>query len=301
MFIVRHRKIWYIISILVVGFSLWSIWYWGLKLGTDFSGGSTLEVSFPGGNTPQITEVENALSLAQFPDVLVRLKGESGLSIKMSEITPEEKSKILNTLSQDGNVEVVETNFSNVGPVLGKEAIQKSWISIILVLVAIVLFVAFAFRRVSKPISSWVYGGVTICALLHDIIVPIGAFSILGYYAGFEVDTLFVTALLVILGFSVHDTIVVFDRVRENLQKEVANESFEKVVGKSVSETLVRSVNTSATTLLAIAALYIWGPSSVHHFSLALLIGLTVGTYSSIFVASPLLVTLNSFKEKNKK
>jgi preprotein translocase subunit SecF len=172
-----------------------------------------------------------------------------------------------------------------------------------LVLLAIVLFITFAFRKVSRPVSSWIYGGVTVLALAHDVIIPAGVFAFLGHFYGFEVDTLFVTALLVILGFSVHDTIVVFDRVRENLHKnenskEKDKKNFENIVGESVNETFIRSINTSLTTLLAIFVLYLFGPETVKNFTLALLIGIFVGTYSSIFIGSPLLVTINNWKNK---
>ena len=138
----------------------------------------------------------------------------------------------------------------------------------------------------------------TIIALAHDVIIPAGAFAVLGHFYGFEVDTLFVTALLVILGFSVHDTIVVFDRVRENLHNSSDKKPFDQIVGESINQTFTRSINTSLTTLLAIAVLYIYGPEATHHFALALLIGILPGTYSSIFVGSPLLVTINSLLKK---
>ena len=163
------------------------------------------------------------------------------------------------------------------------------------------LFITFAFRHVSKPVASWKYGVVAIIALIHDVIVPTGAFALLGHFLGYEMDALFVTALLVILGFSVHDTIVVFDRTRENLRH--SNESrnkkdFETIVGESVSQTFTRSINTSLTVLLSLLVLYFFGPETTRNFSLALLIGITAGTYSSIFIGSPLLVTLEKYQEK---
>lgn len=284
----------------MIGVSLFSVAFWGLKLGTDFSGGSSLTVEYKEGSSIKVGDVKLLLDEIGFSDASLRYSGDNAINIKTREISQIEKSLILEKLTFGNTIAPVEKNFSNVGPVLGKEAIQKSLISISLVLVAIILFVAFAFRKVSKPISSWVYGSVAILALLHDVIVPTGVFAILGYFFGFEVDTLFVTALLVILGFSVHDTIVVFDRVRENLNNvgDSKNIDFESIVGKSISETVWRSINTSLTTLLSIVALYVWGPESVHHFSLALLIGIAVGTYSSIFIGSPLLVTINNWKNK---
>lgn len=299
MFVIRYRKIFYAISLILVGGSIAAIFMWGLKPGVDFSGGSLLSVTFPDGKIPTIEETKSALSALEFKDASVRAS-EGGFILRLKEISQAEKDSIINSIKVKG-YEPLEKTFSSVGPVLGREAIYKSWISILLVLIAIICFVAFAFRKVSKPISSWTYGYVAILALLHDVIVPSGVFALLGHLYGFEIDTLFVTAILVILGFSVHDTIVVFDRVRENLHKnedKKNGEDFETIVGKSVSETFMRSLNTSLTTLLSIVALYIWGPEAIHHFALTLLIGISVGTYSSIFFGSPLLVSINSWRKK---
>lgn len=299
MFVIQHKKIFYLLSIVLIAISIVAVSFWGLRPGIDFTGGSLLNVDF-GNNIPDTQSIESAVSKNVDGEISVRQTGESGYIIRTKEITQEQKNQIIKDLSFGDKYSPTEKTFSSIGPILGKEAIYKSWISIILVLLAIVLFVAFAFRKVSKPISSWIYGLVTILALAHDVIIPTGAFAILGHFYGFEVDTLFVTALLVILGFSVHDTIVVFDRVRENLHKNEEfkeGKSFETVVGESISQTFVRSINTSLTTLLAILVLYILGPESIKHFSLTLLIGISVGTYSSIFIGSPLLVTINNRKQ----
>jgi preprotein translocase subunit SecF len=163
-----------------------------------------------------------------------------------------------------------------------------------MVLLAIVLFITFAFRKVSRPVSSWKYGFTAIIALAHDVIIPVGFFAIMGhFFGGYEIDALFVTAMLVVLGFSIHDTIVVFDRVRENLHADKnKNETFENIVGQSVSETFTRSINTSLTTVLALVAVFVWGPETTRNFAMALIVGIITGTYSSIFIASPLLVTM---------
>ena len=300
MFIVKHRKIFYTLSgILVVG-AILSLFIFGLKPSIDFTGGSLIDVSFSG-NTPSIAEVSGVLNNLQFGDASIRPSGD-GFILRLKEISQTENDSIIQGLSMAGKYSPVEKTFSNIGPVLGKEALQKAWISIVLVLLAIVLFVAFAFRKVSRPVSSWIYGLVTVLALLHDVIVPTGIFSLLGHFYGFEADTLFVTALLVILGFSVHDTIVVFDRIRENLHKNENygnKKDFETIVGESINETFVRSINTSLTVLLAIFDLYIFGPSTIKDFTLVLLVGIFVGTYSSIFIGSTLLVTINDWKNKN--
>ena len=299
MFIVKYKKIFYSISAVLVLGSVFSILFWVLRPGIDFSGGSLLNVSFSE-DRPSTEEVKQVLNNLNFKDVSVRSSSE-GFILRLKEISPTEKDSIFQGLSLEGKYFPVEKTFSSIGPVLGKEAIQKAWISIMLVLLAIVLFVAFAFRKVSKPISSWVYGLVTILALTHDVLIPTGVFAFLGHFYGFEVDTLFVTALLVILGFSVHDTIVVFDRIRENLHKNEEDrdkKDFETIVGESINQTFVRSINTSLTTLFAIFMLYILGPDSIKNFSLALLIGITAGTYSSIFIGSTLLVAFNNWKNR---
>lgn len=299
MFIVKYRKIFYALSAVLILGSVFSVYFWGLKQGVDFSGGSLLSITFEG-EIPNQEKVQKILTDLTFNDALVRSSSE-GYIIRLKEISQNQKDSIIGSIALLG-VNPVEKTFSSVGPVLGKEALHKSWISIVLVLLVIVFFVAFAFRKVSKPISSWVYGLVAIFALLHDVVVPTGIFALLGHFYGFEVDTLFVTALLVILGFSVHDTIVVFDRVRENLHKNEEyreGKDFETIVGESINQTFIRSINTSLTTLLAIAILYIFGPETIHHFAMTLLIGITIGTYSSIFIGSPLLVTINNWR-KNK-
>ncbi len=289
MFIINHRRIFYTLSGILILASIFSLSVWGLNQGIDFKGGSLLEVTSP----KNIDEVRNILVKDGFADASVRQSAPGDFIIRLREISQAEKDTILASLPG-----ATLKDFNIIGPTLGREAQIKSGLAILFVILAIVLFITFAFRKVSRPISSWVYGSVAIIALVHDVIIPIGAFSILGHLFGFEVDTLFVTAVLVILGFSVHDTIVVFDRVRENLGKYEGKKQFDQIVGESISETFTRSVNTSLTTLLAITALYIWGPEPTHHFALALLIGIVAGTYSSIFIGSPLLVTIQQWKNK---
>jgi preprotein translocase subunit SecF len=231
----------------------------------------------------------------------VRPAGDKAFIIRLKEISQVEKTSIITQLSFNGQYVPTEREFNTIGPVLGREALRKSAVSIVLVLVAIILFITFAFRKVSRPVSSWIYGAVALIALAHDVVVPSSVFAILGRFMGFEVDTLFVTALLVVLGFSIHDTIVVFDRVRENLKNEGdrgSKKPFDQVVGESISQTFVRSINTSLTTILAIAVLYFVGPEATRHFALAMGIGILAGTYSSIFIGSPLLVTINNWKNK---
>lgn len=310
MYIVKHRKIFYALSVLILGFSIFSVAKYGLNLGIDFKGGSIIEVRYAemnGGvaasSTPGVITtdtVKKSLDTLNLGEYVVRQAGTDGFIIRTKALSEPERNQVVQVLG--GEVK----RFDSVGPVLGKELQGKAVWSIILVLLAIIVFITYAFRGVSKPISSWKYGVVAIIALFHDVIVPMGIFAYLGRSGGYEIDALFVTALLVILGFSIHDTIVVFDRTRENLKSfafgsSSNKKSFEDIVGLSVSQTIARSINTSVTTVLALIALYVFGPKTTEHFSLALILGIIVGTYSSIFIGSPLLVTWQKWMERTRK
>ncbi len=301
MFIVTNRKIFYILSGLLMLAALAMLFTWGLNLGIDFKGGSLIEIAYPDGR-PTSQSLEATLTSLSLSGSSIRPTGENGYIIRTRTLTETEHNTLLSTLRQ-GAKNMEEKRFDSVGPLLGKEAARKSIFSIVLVIVAIVLFITFAFRKVSEPVSSWKYALITVFALFHDVLVPVGVFAALGHFAHVEVDTLFVTALLVILGFSVHDTIVVFDRVRENLHLNKSyreKKPFDIIVGQSINQTFVRSVNTSLTTLLALVVLYVVGSDTTHYFSLALIIGIITGTYSSIFLGSPLLVTVERWQNRKK-
>jgi len=311
MWITKNRKIFYSISGLLVLASLASLLVWGLEIGIDFKGGSVIEVRYL--ETKPDTEMirENMSQLAGEIDLgsyVLQSVGETDYSIKSRLVSDKERQMIENAFSNNGAISTETKKVNSIGPLIGKEAAQKALISIILVILCIVLFITFAFRKVSTPISgqkrpvqSWKYGLMAILALAHDIIIPVGVFSILGHFYSYEVDTLFVTALLVILGFSIHDTIVVYDRIRENIgdsNKKNDKKSFEMIVGESVKQTIMRSINTSFTTALALVVLYFLGPEATNHFALTLILGVIIGTYSSIFIASALLVTIEKWQKK---
>ncbi len=299
MLVVTYRKFFYTLSAILVAVSIVATIVWGFNLGIDFKGGSIIEIEYPQGR-PSQSDLATALSPLHL-DASIRPTGDKAYLIRMKDITQPEKALLMSALSNSGNFGTsTEKRFDSVGPVLGSEALRKALFSIILVILAIVLFISYAFRKVSEPVSSWKYGIVAVIALIHDVIIPTGVFVALGHFAGYEIDTLFITALLVVLGFSVHDTIVVFDRVRENLKDASAKKPFEQIVGESISQTFVRSINTSLTTILALVVLYFVGGESTQHFSLALIIGIIAGTYSSIFIGSPLLVTLEKWQGKKK-
>jgi len=299
MFVVKYRKIFYIFSSLLVILSLAALVAWHLDLSIDFTGGALIEVNYPDGRPTQ-----EALQVNLAPmniDASVLPTGTDGYIIRTANLDEAQHAQILSILSNNNTANIDVQQFDTVGPILGNELRGKSLVSIILVIIAIVLFITYAFRKVSKPVSSWIYGLIAIVALLHDVIVPTGVFAVLGHYRGVQVDTLFVTAILVILGFSIHDTIVVFDRTRENLKinhDKGIKEDFELTVGKSVSQTFARSINTSLTVVLILLVLYFMGPDTTRNFSLALLVGIVSGTYSSIFLGSPLLVTIAKWQEK---
>ncbi|HEY4528629.1 MAG TPA: protein translocase subunit SecF [Candidatus Paceibacterota bacterium] len=296
MFIIKYRKVWFALSAILIAASIWSIFAYGFKLSIDFKGGTLTELSFE--QRLYQTEIESKLSKLDLGSYSIRPSGEKNYVIRTRELNQAEK-KLL-TESVGGVTERQNT----VGPTVGAELQSKALKAIVVVVMMIVLFITFAFRKVSaslsrgiRGVSSWKYGLATIIALAHDVIIPAGIFV----YLGHEIDLLFVTGLLAILGYSVHDTIVVFDRVRENLrinQEQNRDEDFEVTVGKSVNQTFTRSINTSVTIFITLLALYIFGSAATQTFSLLLIIGLIAGTYSSIFVASPLLVTFYKLQRK---
>lgn len=303
MFAIKNKKIFYILSIALTVVAVVSTFAFGLKPGIDFTGGSILEVSFPN-EKPTQSEIESAVSALNLGSYVVRSAGDDGYLIKMATIDDATKKSLEDSFSKNGQIQFVEEKFITVGPTLGKELTSKSLIAVFLVLLAITLYVAYVFRSVSKPVSSWKYGFATIIALVHDIILTVGFFAILGKFAGVEIDTLFVTAILVVLGYSVNDSIVVLDRVREKLKDTKEDQrgiNFKELVGTSLIETVARSLNTTITTLLSLVALYIFGGEATKNFALALIVGITAGAYSSIFIAPQLLVTFFERGKKNLK
>jgi len=326
MWVVKHKKIFFILSGLLVALSLVAISVWGLEFGIDFTGGSILEVSYTT-ERPGIDEVRGVLETQELGSASVRETGDSGYVVRTRFLEDSERSALVSALALGEQDALTVERFSSVGPTIGAELRSKALVAIIVVVLAIILFIAFAFRRrgdstdstsssrtgsagslrtgltpnLSGGPSSWKYGITAIIALVHDIIIPTGVFAVLGYFAGAQVDVLFVMALLAILGFSVNDTIVVFDRVRENLRlnhEHNKHEPFDETVGKSLSQTYTRSINTSLTTLIVLIALFIAGGATIQNFVLTLIVGVIIGTYSSIFLASPLLVIFNKKKSK---
>jgi preprotein translocase subunit SecF len=295
--IVGRRNIWFTLSGLFLGLSLAAVAFFGLHLGVDFKGGTLMEVSYPAPVTvEEIREVLNPLALS---NLSIQPTDRATAIIRMGEITPEIRQEILDRLSTLGAVE--EQNFASVGPTIGRDLQRRAITALILATAAIILYLALSFRRVPKPVTSWRFGVIAVVTLLHDVLSVVGTFAVLGYFfGGFEVDSLFVVAALTVMGYSVHDTIVVFDRVRENLTLR-EGEPLDEVVNTSVIETAARSLNTSLTVILVLLALYLLGGATTRNFVLALMIGIGVGTYSSIFLASPLLVSWQNILDRRAK
>lgn len=293
MFIARYRTaLFWLAGILTAG-AIAAIVFVGLPLSIEFTGGSLVEVAYTDGR-PDLAEVrERVAANGTFGDAVIRVSGENGVLLKTHTLSPEEHEALLSVLSDNGATPIVEQRFNSIGPSLGAELAKKALWALGAVILAIVFYIAWAFRRVSRPISSWVYGLIVVMILIHDVLVPAGFYAIWSHFTGAQVDSLFVVAILAILGYSVNDTIVIFDRVREKLafnDRENIAEPFEKVVGNAVMQTLTRSINTSLTTSLALIALLIVGSPATFNFALVLLAGVVVGTYSSILVAAPLLI-----------
>lgn len=298
--IIKKRNIAFIFSGILFVTSLISLFVFGLKPGLDFTGGSLLEVSFTGGARPQTSEIRTNIEKTGFTPSKLQFSGDQSIIVKLPFISETEHQKILLGLRdqfQKDAVQVREERLETIGPAFSEQLKTRSMYAILAVSIGIVLFIAYAFRKVSKSVPSWKYGVAAIVALLHDVVITMGIFSLLGRFAGIEVDISFVVALLTILGYSVNDTIVVFDRIREKVLIKGIKD-FAQTVNLAVNETIGRSINTSMTVQLTLIALYFFGGETTRSFSLALIIGVFFGTYSSIFIASSLLVSWEEWRKR---
>lgn len=284
--LVGKRHLWYLISAVAIIPGLLSLLINGLNLGIDFTGGTSWELEMQ--QKVDTDQVRSILDDHGYPDSIVQVSDGNTLLIRMKELKEAsgDKQAIENDLRNQYG-EFRELDFETVGPSVGSEIRNRAIIAVVLASIGVLLYIAYAFRKTQAPLR---FGTCAILAMLHDIFFVLGIFSILGWVANIEVDALFVTAVLTIMGFSVHDTIVVFDRIRENVERRAAP-TFEETVNYSVGQTMVRSLNTSLTVVLTLAALYLFGGESTRWFVFALLIGVIAGTYSSIFNASQLLVS----------
>ncbi|HVZ58139.1 MAG TPA: protein translocase subunit SecF [Patescibacteria group bacterium] len=296
--IIGRKRLYFLISLLVIIPGVVSLFLYGLKLSIEFTGGSAMTLTFPQQvSSKTVQSIRQAFTAEKIEVVATQISGKD-VTIKAAPVDQKQEAGIMTSLHRTlGNFK--QESFTSIGPVIGKETTINAIYSVALASILIVLYIAISFRKVPKPASSWRFGVCAIVALLHDVLVVVGIFSLLGHFAGVEVDSLFITAVLTVIGFSVHDTIVVFDRIRENLLR-VSGTPFATVVNNSILQTIVRSLNTSLTALLVLFTLLIFGGESIKWFVVALLIGIFSGTYSSIFNASPLLVVWHEWEQKRK-
>jgi preprotein translocase subunit SecF len=287
MFNIVQRRYWYFgLSLLVIVPGIIALLVWGLPLSIDFTSGSLLEVQFPQHTIPlDIAQVRQVYAQHGFPDTTIQASGQDTIVIRSKSLSTDEQKTILAALSAlYGTDKVISAD--TVSPTVGAEVAQRAGLAVGLAAVGILIYITIAFRKAEHPVR---YGVAAIIAMLHDVLVVVGTAAILGHFLGWEVDSLFLTALLTVVAFSVHDTIVVFDRIRENLVVH-RRLDYETVVNHSVVQTLDRSINTQLTVMLTLLALALFGGLTVRHFVITLLIGVFSGTYSSIFNAAPILV-----------
>ncbi len=278
----KYRKIYFAFSGILILASLVFLLVFGLRPGIDFTGGSIMEIEFQ--ERPSNKEIKESLSQLDLGDLYVQTTEEKGVILRMKDISEETHQKILSQFE-----EAEEKRFELIGPVIGEELKEKTKIVVILALLAMIIYIALAFRRIQRPLKSWKYGVVSVLTLCHDILIPLGVFSLLGRYYNVEITIPVITALLAVLGYSINNSVVVFDRIRENLFRR--GETFEETVDISLNQTLSRQINTSLTTLFVSLAILFFGGATLHFFALALVLGILAGTYSSIFIAAPLLVS----------
>jgi len=281
----KYKKIYFIFSGTLILASLICLIVFGLKPGIDFTGGSILEIEYIE-ERPSNQEIREALSNLDLGEILVQPTEERGVILRMKDISEDTHRQVLERLNETNKLE--ERRFESIGPLIGQELKQKTKIAIILSLMAIVLYIAWAFRKISRPIPSWQYGIASLIVLFQDVFIPIGIFSVLGKLYGVQITIPVIAALLTVLGYSINNVVVVFDRIRENLLKHVG--TYQEIVNNSLNQTLTRSINTSLTTLFVLVAIFFLGGVTLKYFALALILGILFGTYSSIFLASPILV-----------
>jgi preprotein translocase subunit SecF len=298
--IIGRRKIWYLISLILIVPGIVGLFIWGLPLGIDFTGGTLIDVQYQAGSVTK-DQIDAKLNEIGIKNADIQPSGTNEFLIRTPSLSSDMTQKVTTSLSQVGE-QFKQNQLDSVGPTMSQDLKKKAIIALIVASLAIIVYIAIAFRKVPKPASSWRFGVCAVFALIHDLTFVVGSFAILGHFFGYEINSLFITALLTIMGFSVHDTIVVFDRIRENLRKS-PSVSFETNVNNSIIQTLNRSLNTSFTVLLVLLSLFLLGGTTLREFMLTLLLGIAIGTYSSIFNATPLLVswqgwTMNRMRKK---
>jgi preprotein translocase subunit SecF len=284
--IVKRRYLYFGLSLLVIIPGMLALLVWHLPLAIDFTGGSLLDIQFTKGSVPQPAQVTAFYAENGFQDAVVQTTGTNGLSIRSADMTDAQRSQLISAMESRFNASITVQSFESVGPSVGQEVAKRAAGAVGLAALGILAYITYAFRGVAHAFR---YGIAAIIAMLHDVAVVVGVEAILAHFLKWEVDSLFLTALLTVIGFSVHDTIVVFDRIRENLNV-YRRLPYETVVNHSIVQTLVRSINTQLTVMLTLLTLTLFGGITIRHFVVTLLVGVFSGTYSSIFNASPILV-----------
>jgi preprotein translocase subunit SecF len=300
MFVVNHRRFFFWLTGLLLAGSIAALILIPPRLSIEFTGGSLVEVAYTG-ERPAHEELVARVESLDLGEPSVRESGERGVVIRSHTLTPESHAALIDALSAGGADPLIESRFNSIGPSLGRELATKALYAIAAVLLAIMLYIAWAFRSVSRPVPAWGYGLTSVAMLAIDIIVPAGFFAVYAYFTGAQVDTLFVVALLALMGYCINDVIVIFDRVREHLrhnEERNVQERFEETVGKSITETLGRSINTSLTVALALVAIILVGSESTRVFAVVMLVGVIAGTFSSICRSAPLLIPIAHWATK---
>jgi preprotein translocase subunit SecF len=288
--IIGKRNIFLTISGILCGISVLALIFWGLKPGIDFAGGSMIELNFSNA-IPTNQEIKDKLKDLNLGEIIIQRSGERSLVLRFKEVDEAIHQQILEKLNRPE-----EVRFESIGPTIGQELTQKARWAVLIVVIAILIYIGWAFRKLSKIIKkgeSWRYGGGAVLALIHDVLIMLGLYAFLGHFKGTELNSSFITAILTVLGYSVNDTIVVYDRIRENFLV-YGWKNFEETINRSLNETLIRSLNTTLTTVLAILAIIIFGGESIRDFMIAMVVGISTGAWSSISIATPFLL----FKRK---
>ncbi len=284
---IKYKKIFFGLTLSMVAASAAAIAVWGLKPGIEFTGGSILEVEYENDRPANDAVRQKIADAAQLQNVSVYASGDRGLIVRTENLNSEQYGQVVSALAAEGNFE--EKSFEAIGPMVGKELTGKMSLLVFVSLVAMLLYIAVAFRGVPGRVNSWQYGIASFLILCHDIIVPLGVFAALGAFLGVQITIPVITALLIVVGYAINNVIVVYDRVRENLLRD-HRADFAENANRAVNQTLSRQINTSLATLLPVFAIYFWGGVSLQYFALALILGIAVGTYSSVFLAAPMLV-----------
>jgi preprotein translocase subunit SecF len=293
----KFRKLYYILALILVAGSIYSLATFKLNLGIDFTGGSVLEVSFEG-ERPLVNDIRNNLSDLNFEELSIQPIGEKGILLKIKETSEADnlRNNVLNKLDEVGKIDKDSFEFRSIGPAIGNELKEKTKSVVILSLIAILLYIAWSFRKLTHPLASWQYGLAALFPLVFDTLIILGAFALFGKLYGIQVTIPVITALLAVLGYSINDTVVVFDRMRENVLKTKGR--YEEIIDRSVSETLGRSISTSVTTLIVVVAIFFLGGATLKYFALTLIIGIVSGTLSSLFLAPNFLITWLKIRKK---